>query len=112
MATLIENGLDTELATSTVDKFENLDDASFDSMTEVFAAMMPMKKKKMEEDAMMMPMKKKASEEAEILETAETENVVDLSVGNEVETSEVSNTRAALVDFVYNRLGKKLNKGE
>jgi len=49
MATLIENGLDTELATSTVDKFENLDDASFDSMTEVFAAMMPMKKKKMEE---------------------------------------------------------------
>jgi hypothetical protein len=112
MATLIENGLDTELATSTVDKFENLDDASFDSMTEVFAAMMPMKKKKMEEEAMMMPMKKKASEEAEILETAETENVVDLSVGNEVETSEVSNTRAALVDFVYNRLGKKLNKGE
>lgn len=123
MATLLETGLDTELATSTVEKFESLDDASFDSMTEVFAAMLPMKKKmteeatmypmkkkKMEEEAMMM--RKKASEEAEILETIEIENVVDLSVGSEIETSEISSTRAALVDFVYNRLGKKLNKGE
>jgi len=115
MATLLETGLDTELATSTVDKFESLDDASFDSMTEVFAAMMPMKKKKMEEEAMVM--KKKASEETsadtEVLETAETEETIDLSVGSEEETvSEVENTRAALVDFVYNRLGKKLNKGE
>lgn len=114
MATLIETGLDTELATSTVEKFENLDDASFDSMTEVFAAMMPMKKKKMEEEAMMM--KKKASEETstdtEILETAETEETIDLSVGTEETVSEVENTRAALVDFVYNRLGKKLHKGE
>lgn len=114
MATLIETGLDTELATSTVEKFESLDDASFDSMTEVFAAMMPSKKKQMEEEAMMMKMKKKASEETEtqILETAETEDTVDLSVGSEAEVSEVENTRAALVDFVYNRLGKKLNKGE
>lgn len=115
MATLLETGLDTELATSTVDKFESLDDASFDSMTEVFAAMMPMKKKKMEEEAMVM--KKKASEETsantEVLETAETEETIDLSVGSEEETvSEVENTRAALVDFVYNRLGKKLHKGE
>lgn len=110
MATLLETGLDTELATSTVEKFESLDDASFDSMTEVFAAMMPSKKKKMEEA---MVMKKKASEEeTEILETAETEDTVDLSVGSEAEVSEVDNTRAALVDFVYNRLGKKLNKGE
>ena len=83
-------------------------------MTEVFAAMMPSKKKQMEEEAMMMKMKKKASEETEtqILETAETEDTVDLSVGSEAEVSEVENTRAALVDFVYNRLGKKLNKGE
>jgi hypothetical protein len=114
MATLLETGLDNELATSTVEKFESLDDASFDSMTEVFAAMMPMKKKKMEEEAMMM--KKKASEEpsvdSDVLETAETEETVDLSVGGENAVSEVENTRAALVDFVYNRLGKKLNKGE
>jgi hypothetical protein len=113
MATLIETGLDTELATSTVDKFDSLDDEAFSSMTEVFAAMMPMKKKKMEEEAVM---KKKASEEtvadSKVLETAETEETIDLSVGNENAVSEVENTRAALVDFVYNRLGKKLNKGE
>lgn len=113
MATLMETGLDHELATSTVEKFEGLDDASFDNMTEVFAAMMP-KKKKMEEEAMMM--KKKASEEisvdTDILETVETEATIDLSVGTETAVSEVENTRAALVDFVYNRLGKKLNKGE
>jgi hypothetical protein len=65
---------------------------------------------------MAMMMKKKASEdnsvESEVLETAETEETIDLSVGNEETASEVENTRAALVDFVYNRLGKKLNKGE
>jgi len=116
MATLIENGLDTELATSTVDKFENLDDASFDSMTEVFAAMMPMKKKKMEEEAMIMK-KVKSNEETvaeEALENAEPSNDIDLSAGSDSSIAEeaVSTTRAALVDFVCARLGKKLTKGE
>jgi hypothetical protein len=115
MAALIETGLDTETASTTVDKFENLDDSSFDGMAEVFAAMMKKKMaeqdmKKKEEEAMMM--KKKASEDSEALENVETEDTVDLSVGSENEVSEVENTRAALVDFVFNRLGKKLNKGE
>jgi hypothetical protein len=118
MATLIETGFDTELANATVSKFENLDDELFSGMTEVFAAMMTKKKmaeeetkkNKMSEEALM---KKKASEEeSEILETAETEETIDLTVGGEDQVSEVENTRAALVDFVYNRLGKKLNKGE
>ena len=55
---------------------------------------------------------KSSDEVSEILEQAEPENSIDLSVGNELADSEVDNTRAALVDFVYNRLGKKLNKGE
>jgi hypothetical protein len=109
MASLIETGLDSELATSTVEKFENLDDEAFESMAAVFAAMT---KKKAQE----VPMKKKASEDSvvdtEVLETAETEASLDLSVGGETVATEVENTRAALVDFVYNRLGKKLNKGE
>ena len=109
MASLIETGLDNELATSTVDKFENLDDEAFESMAAVFAAMT---KKNTQE----VPMKKKASEDnvadTEVLETAETETSLDLSVGDETVATEVENTRAALVDFVYNRLGKKLNKGE
>ena len=55
--------------------------------------------------------KKKASEttsataDPAVLETAEVEENVNLTVGeNEVETS-VSSTRAALADFVQSRLG-------
>jgi hypothetical protein len=114
MATLLETGLDTELATSTVEKFENLDDTSFDGMAEIFAAMTSMKKKNTEEEAMVM--KKKASEEEQqpsiadpsVLETAEVdENEVNLSIGGEEESS-LDSTRAALIEFVESRLGKKL----
>jgi hypothetical protein len=117
MASLMQSGLDNDVALSTVDKFESLDDEAFDSVAAVFAAMMPDKKKKMEEEAMVMRTNKKASEDtsvvdADILETAEVEDSVNLSVGNEIAVSVVENTRAALVDFVYDRLGKKLNKGE
>jgi hypothetical protein len=117
MASLMQSGLDNDVALSTVDKFESLDDEAFDSIAAVFAAMMPDKKKKMEEEAMVMKMNKKASEDtsvvdSDILDTAEVEDSVNLSVGNEIAVSVVENTRAALVDFVYDRLGKKLNKGE
>ena len=48
----------------------------------------------------------------DVLENAEVEPGVDLSVGSE-DDSEVQNTRASLIDFVYSRLGKpQLNKGE
>jgi hypothetical protein len=114
MATLTENGLDQELATSTVEKFEDLDDTSFDGIAEVFAAMMKSMKK---EDAMKMKKMTKADEVenkndiTEALETVETTEEIIPAVGGE-EVSEIESTRAALVDFVCNRLGKKLNKGE
>ena len=58
-------------------------------------------------------MKEEASTkvDASVLENVEVEKEIDLSVGGDSNT-EVESTRAALVDFVYNRLGKKLNKGE
>jgi hypothetical protein len=109
MATLLESGLDSELATSTVEKFDHLDDNSFDGLVEVFAAMKP-KKEEMPE------MKKKASETEtiteEVLENVETEDSVVISVGSETSASDTDSTRAALIDFVYSRLGKTLNKGE
>jgi hypothetical protein len=113
MATLIETGLDNELATSTVEKFESLDDAAFDSMTEVFAAMMPMvmKKKKMEEEAVMMKKKASENEVEQALDNVEVAEELDLSAGTD-SNEEINTTRAALVDFVCARLGKKLNKGE
>lgn len=111
-ATLIENGFDTETAASIVDKFENMEDDTFDAVTTLFAGKMPpwlekIKKgdKPAEEE---MKDKKKASEEATdpaILETVEVEPEVNLSVGGEIE-SEVDSTRAALVEFVRSRIGK------
>jgi hypothetical protein len=115
MASLIESGLDSETAEATVEKFEGLDDDTFEAVTSLVAAKKGSKddemKNKFEEE---MKEKKKASEieaDASILETAEVEESVNLSVASE-EESEIQNTRAALVDFVCIRLGKKLNKGE
>lgn len=114
-AALVESGMTSELATSTVEKFADLTDEAFESMREVFAAVMPPKKKKeemMKEEEMKKASKSADETVADILDQAEPENSIDLSVGSETVVSEVENTRAALVDFVYNRLGKKLNKGE
>lgn len=115
VATLIEAGVDSEVATSTVEKFEALDDEAFDAMTSLFAGKMPPwldKNKKKEEEV---PAKKKASEEVvdvAVLETAEPQETVELGIGGDTVESPVASTRAALVDFVYSRLGNKLNKGE
>ena len=80
-------------------------------MASLFAGFMPpwlMKKDDKKKDE-----KKKASEDiSEALETAELdEEAISLSVGSNEET-QVESTRAALIDFVYSRLGKKFNKGE
>lgn len=117
MAVLIESGIESEIASTTIDKFEDLDDEAFEAITTLVSAKMPPfllkkfeedKKKKDEEDAMM---KKKASEISEdILEDVEIEDNIALSVGSE--EPEVDSTHAALVDFVRARLGKKLNKGD
>lgn len=114
MASLIESGLDSETAEATVDKFENLDDETFATVTQVVAAKKSMmKEEKTEKTEEEMTEKKKASLEADpsVLETAEVEESVNLSVASDTE-SQIQNTRAALVDFVCIRLGKKLNKGE
>lgn len=112
MASLIESGLDTETAEATVDKFENLDDETFATVTQVVAAKKSMKTEEQKPEKEMTE-KKKASIEADasVLETAEVEESVNLSVASD-EESQIQNTRAALVDFVCIRLGKKLNKGE
>jgi len=116
MASLVESGLDTETAEATVEKFESLDDETFAAVTSLVAAKKSTTedpKNKFEEE---MTEKKKASEtevDASVLETAEVEESVNLSISSEAEDSEIQSTRAALVDFVCIRLGKKqLNKGE
>lgn len=121
-ASLMEAGLDEETVATTLEKFESLDDAAFDAVTSLVIAakkVVPMGKQGVKaEDAQETEEQKQeenntASEtDAEILENAEPVEEVGLSVGSEPAASDIENTRAALIDFVYNRLGKKLNKGE
>jgi len=112
MASLIEKGLDQETALSAVDQFESLEDSAFDAVAELVASAA-------KKSAMMVetPKKVKSTEEniaEEALESVEPDTEIDLSAGNDTSTleDEVNTTRAALVDFVCARLGKKLNKGE
>ena len=116
MASLIEVGVDNEAAATEVEKFESLADEAFDNMVSLLAAMKTekdkMKKDKMKEEEAMMTKKKASEDISKALDNAETSEEVDLSVGSDDTEEELNNTRAALVDFVYNRLGKTLNKGE
>lgn len=116
MATLIEAGLDNDTANSTVDKFEALDDDAFEAMSSLISTVKSTNTvastvevtEVQEEPAA----ETKAEDVSEVLESAEPVEEVNLSVGSET-ISEIENTRAALVDFVYSRLGKKtINKGE
>jgi hypothetical protein len=118
VAELMENGLEQELALSTADQFEALDDSTFSGLSSLIAAMSKRKAEKMEEDKKDEEMlaKKKASEattiDETVLDSVETEETVDLSVGGQETDAAIESTRSALVEFVYNRLGKTLNKGE
>lgn len=112
MASLLEAGVESAEADVLLEKFESVDDSAFEAMTSVLAAKKAkpvMKEEKMDK-------KEKASEELvteEVLETVEEEaSAVDLAVGGS-EESQIDSTRAALVEFVYARLGKSQpNKGE
>ncbi|NDB59790.1 hypothetical protein EB001_15280, partial [bacterium] len=116
-ASLLSNGFDSEVADATIEKFEDLSDDAFDAITSLWAAKMPPWLNK-EEDKKKKD-KMKASEDTDpvdetVLESVEETDQVDLGVGeteSDVESSTEA-TRAALVEFVYNRLGKQLNKGE
>tara|TARA_B100002019_G_scaffold287042_1_gene298416 strand:- start:1335 stop:2981 length:1647 start_codon:yes stop_codon:yes gene_type:complete len=128
-ANLVEAGLDDDAASAAVEKFESLDDDSFEAVLAAMTAVKPKKEeekaKKEETEAAMPPAlkealekkkkeeKEKASESDELeeaesaLEEVEAEETVDLSVGSdesETESAEAS-VRAELVEFVSARLG-------
>ena len=115
MASLVGMGIDNEEAEAAVDKFNDLNDEAFEAMTSLFASKMPpflekiIKEKKEKEETK--EEKKKASEDTlaadvAILETAEVEESVNLSIGNSDAESALESTRAALIEFVYSALGK------
>ena len=116
---LVQAGVDSTVAETTVNKFESLDDESFATIKSLVLSHMPEWVKQQASTEAESVVSTEATEEKtestiteDVLETAEVEPGVDLSVGSE-DDSEVQNTRASLIDFVYSRLGKpQLNKGE
>lgn len=113
MASLLEAGIDNEVAVSTADKFESLDDDAFDAMTSLLAlaAKKMTTKKTDKEEAMKDKIMSEETVDASDLEDVEVTDEISLSVGGDSENS-MDSTRAELVEFVCARLGKKLNKGE
>lgn len=120
MASLVESGADQTAAESSIEKLDSIDDELFSVIASLIASKQIVKASEdedededdKEDDSEEMKTAPKASVvDASVLETAEVEEAVSLSVGSD-EDSQVQNTRAALVDFVCTRLGKKLNKGE
>jgi predicted membrane-bound mannosyltransferase len=117
-AALLDKGIDSEVAEATVEKFDELTDDAFEAMTSLWAAKMPPWMNKEENKDKKKKDKMKASDDTDpvdetVLETVEETEEVDLGVGdNEENNSSAEITRAALIEFVYDRLGKKLNKGE
>ena len=110
MAALIQSGVSEEVASATVDKFESLDDEAFDSIASLVSVVKSVASETVE-PAKAEETEVKTDDVSLALENVETEQAPDLAVGGETE-SETQSTRAALVDFVCIRLGKKLNKGE
>lgn len=110
MAALIQSGVSEEVANATVDKFESLDDEAFDSIASLVSVVKSVASETVE-PAKAEETEVKTDDVSLALENVETEQAPDLAVGGETE-SETQSTRAALVDFVCIRLGKKLNKGE
>ena len=116
-ASLVESGLDSETAANIVEKFDSMEDDAFSAMTSLFAGKMPPwldKSKKDDsnktEDKEDMKAKKKASEntvDSTVLENVTVSEDVILGVGGEI-GSQTESTRAALVDFVRSKIGKKV----
>lgn len=131
MASLLDCGFEDAEIEASLAAYDALDDDAFEAVVAMMKKKMAKehdgKKEEKEAEAAMPPAlkealdkKKKEEEESkaeiefdtaeEILEEVEETEALDLAVGGE--SDEVNTTSAALVEFVYSRLGKKLNKGE
>lgn len=133
-ASLIECGFDESDLEESLAAYDALNDDAFDAVVAVYKKKMakhtPEHKEDKDAEAGMPPAlkealdkKKKKEDETkaeneefdsaeEILEEVEETEALDLTVGSENEAAEENTTKAALIDYVYSRLGKKLNKGE
>jgi hypothetical protein len=106
-ASLIENGVTSEVAVTYAEKFCDLDDETFDSVTSLLAA------KKTVAETVAEPVVEEpvvenstvANADESILENVEVTSEVNLAVASEVEDP-IATTREALVNFVSSKLVK------
>jgi hypothetical protein len=123
MASLVSAGLSEEDAEATTKQFEDFTDEQFDSIVATLTKVSTQNPESTEEVAADQTVEATesgaeetteeatdneddSSEAADILDEVTVEDEVNLGIGGE-EESEAQATRAALVDFVYSRLGKK-----
>jgi len=105
-AALVESGIEDSAALSFVEKFFSLEDEAFDAMASLFSTM----KTTVEEPKQIEASEETKTEEPKVsasdLESVETETSVDLAIGSDSSDEEENTTRAALIEFVYSKLGK------
>lgn len=123
MASLVSAGLSEEDAAATTKQFESFTDEQFDSIVATLTKVSTQNPESTEEVAAdptaeatesgaeetteeATDNEDDSSEAADILDEVTVADEVNLGIGGE-EESEAQATRAALVDFVYSRLGKK-----
>jgi predicted nucleic acid-binding Zn-ribbon protein len=113
VAMLVNAGVSPEMAESTVDKFESLEDDAFETIAAlcsaktVVADVVSEKSSEEEKSVIENGVSTTESADASILDNVDTsDNSVNLGVGHD-ENSAIEATRAALVEFVT----KTLNKG-
>lgn len=117
MASLADCGFDQSDIEESLAAYELLTDEAFDAVLAVYKKKMDKMQNKPSEAAVATEIADTTKAEQdfdtteEILDQVEETEALDLTVGGE-EDSETNTTSAALIEYVYSRLGKKLNKGE
>ena len=105
MASLLEIGVDNDTANAAVDKFENLEDEAFDAVKALLLA----KSSTVTEtptDTDPVTETPVDNADASVLDSVEVTEEVNLGVGGNSDNA-IESTRAALVEYVYSRIGKK-----
>ena len=107
MASLLEIGVDNDTANAAVEKFENLEDEAFDAVKALLVAKNSSTVTETPADTDN-TVEATNNADASILDSVEVTEEVNLGVGGNSDNA-VESTRAALVEYVYSRIGKKHN---
>lgn len=109
MASLLDIGVDNDTASAAVDKFENLEDEAFDAIKSLLASKAASTEATTEETPSATTESTSTdTADASVLDNIEVTEEINLGVGGD-SNSPVESTRAALVEYVYSRIGKKHN---